>query len=74
MQLIFNAAQEQVAKQIYSVFKEVGYTNAHVAGVLGNANAESRLDPTTIEGVLDEPLQVGPKTQAAYNNMKDHFL
>lgn len=69
----FNAAQEQVAKQIYSVFKEVGYTNAHVAGVLGNANAESRLDPTTIEGVLDEPFQVGPKTQAAYNNMKDHF-
>lgn len=69
----FNVAQEAVARQVYSVFKEVGYTNAHVAGVLGNAMAESKLDPTTIEGVYGEPFQVGPKTQAAYNNMKDHF-
>ena len=69
----FNAAQEQVARQVYSVFKEIGYTNAHIAGSLGNAMAESKLDPTTVEGVYGEPFQVGPKTQYAYNNMKEHF-
>lgn len=63
----------ETAKLIYSTFKEVGYSNTHIAGVLGNAETESGVDPTTIEGVYSEPFNYGPKSQEAYNDMKGWF-
>ena len=68
-----NAQQEKTAKEVYSVFKGLGWSDIQIAGALGNAQVESMLDPTTVEGVYGEPFAVGPRTQAAYEDMEGHF-
>lgn len=68
-----NAQQEKTAKEVYSVFKGLGWSDIQIAGALGNAQVESMLDPTTVEGVYGEPFTVGPRTQAAYEDMESHF-
>lgn len=41
------------ANMIYSIMTENGFDEYEIAGVLGNMDAESGLDPTTIEGMYD---------------------
>lgn len=59
---------ETNAKKTYYVLKEMGYADENIAGVLGNWNTESSLDPTGVETIFDEPFNMGPKKTAA---MKD---
>lgn len=57
------------AKIIYTFFKSYGesagvgfeYSDAMVAGILGNWYHESGIDPTSVETVFDEKYGIGPK-------------
>ena len=49
-----NAEKEAQAKFIYSVFRSYGFNNASLAGILGNMDKESGLDPSAIEGIFSE--------------------
>lgn len=68
------ALKSQYARQTASVFKELGYDNEHIAGILGNWFAESGCDPTSIETIYDEKYQIGPKKRAAMANWQDFTL
>lgn len=68
------ALKHQYAMQTASVFKELGYDNEHIAGILGNWFAESGCDPTSIETIYDEKYQIGPKKRAAMSNWQDFTL
>lgn len=64
-----NAVMLENAKKVYSVMKTFGLSDEQIAGMLGNWQIESGIDPTTIEGIYDETQNVqGPKHQDA---MKD---
>lgn len=64
-----NAVMLENAKKIYSVMKTFGLSDEQIAGMLGNWQIESGIDPTTIEGIYDETQNIqGPKHQEA---MKD---
>ena len=64
-----DAAMMDNAKKIYSVMKTLGLSDEQIAGMLGNWQIESGIDPTTIEGIYDETQNIqGPKHQDA---MKD---
>ena len=53
------------AKYVYKWMKQFGVPDINIAGMLGNWTKESGIDPTGVEGIYDEPFQVGPKKQAA---------
>lgn len=53
------------AQKIYSVLKAAGLPDVNIAGVLGNWQCESMLDPTSIEGVYGEMYYVGSKKSSA---------
>lgn len=57
---------EENGKQLISVMKAYGLKDNQIAGMLGNFSHESGIDPTSIEGIYDEPRQMGSKkTKAA---------
>lgn len=60
------------AQQLYSVFKSYGLTDECIAGILGNLSTESGIDPTGIEGIYDEPFLLGPKKQAAIQDLSNY--
>lgn len=45
----------EMAKTAYAFFHELGYTDTNIAGILGNWDVESGIDPTSVELVYDEP-------------------
>lgn len=53
------------AQDIYSILSYVGMGDENIAGILGNFDAESKIDPTSAQSVLTEPFEVGPATEAA---------
>lgn len=57
------------AQDVYSVLTVYGLTDNEIAGVLGNWTAESGIDPTCVEGIYDEPYQIGPRKAEA---LADH--
>ena len=59
---------EENAIKVWSVFKEKGLTDEEIAGMLGNLEAESSIDPTCIEGIYDEPYQIGSRKQQAIDD------
>lgn len=64
-----DAVMFENAKKIYSVMKTFGLSDEQIAGMLGNWQIESGIDPTTIEGIYNEPKNIqGPRHQDA---MKD---
>jgi hypothetical protein len=64
-----DAVELKNAQQIYSIMNAYGLTDNEIAGVLGNWSVESGIDPTTIEGIYDEPQNInGPKHQNAIQN------
>lgn len=64
--------KEETAKRIYSVFHSYGFTNASIAGILGNIETESGLDPTCIEGIYDEYGYIGKRKTKAFANIDNH--
>lgn len=64
-----DAVMESNAKMLYSVFKGYGLSDECIAGILGNLFAEGSIDPTTIEGIYDEPHQVGPRKTVAFADL-----
>lgn len=55
---------EDHAKKVYSVLSYAGMNDQNIAGVLGNFQTESGIDPTSIQNIFDEPYKVGPKKEA----------
>lgn len=56
------------AQSIYSVYSAAGFSDIQIAGVIANFHYESvRLDPTSVEGIMDEEFTIGPRKQAAIN-------
>ena len=54
-----NAKELEVASQIYSFFKDLGYDYNQIVGVIANAGCESEMDPTCVETVYTEPFTIG---------------
>lgn len=46
---------DESARKLYSFFTQLGYTKTNIAGVFGNWEVESGLDPTAVETIFDEP-------------------
>lgn len=59
-----DAGMEEQAKRVYSVLSYAGMNDQNIAGVLGNFQTESAIDPTSIQNIFDEPYKVGPKKEA----------
>lgn len=53
------------AQTVYSVLAAWGMPKENIAGILGNWQMESGIDPTSVEGIYDERFNVGPKKKAA---------
>lgn len=60
-----DAQTEVNAKGLYSVYKEAGFSNVQIAGVLGNFHKESNIDPTSVEAIFNEPFSIGTRKQQA---------
>lgn len=52
------------AKAVYGIFKSMGMPDENIAGILGNWSQESGVDPTSVQGIFDEPYKIGPRKQA----------
>lgn len=53
------------AETIYGVFSSWGMSDENIAGMLGNFDVESGIDPTGVETIYDEPHQIGPRKSKA---------
>lgn len=66
------------AQKIYSFYHEFGAPDEHIAGILGNWEVESNLDPTCVEGdyyfLTGENYIIGPKKQAAFADLDAYTL
>lgn len=54
-----NAKQLENAKKIYAILAGAGMSDENVAGILGNWETESGIDPTSVETVTTEPYTIG---------------
>lgn len=70
----FDGDVVEIEKKIYSFFHEYGYSDEQIAGLLGCWLAESgsSLDFSAIEGIYDEPYQIGAKKQAALDDIDSY--
>lgn len=68
-----DANVERNALAVYSVFKTWGMPDENIAGILGNWTQESGVDPTSVEGIYDEPYQIGPRKQSAWDGGFSHM-
>ena len=59
---------ETNAKAVYSALSDFGMNDENIAGILGNWEAESSIDPTSLEGVFGEPYQLGPSKRSALDS------
>lgn len=60
-----SAQKKENAKAVYTIMKTDGYSDTWIAAILGNFEAESDIDPTSIESIYSEPYTIGPKKQKA---------
>ena len=50
------------ARHIYQAFHEYGLSDEQIAGMLSNLQEENGIDPTSVEGIYDEPYSMdGPR-------------
>ncbi|OLT27045.1 hypothetical protein BJF83_19535 [Nocardiopsis sp. CNR-923] len=63
-----SADMEAMAEDVYSILAGMGMQDENIAGVLGNFQHESRIDPTTVETIYNEPYEIGPRTREAEEN------
>lgn len=54
------------ARRIYSALSVWGLTDEEIAGMLSNIEAECGIDPTTIEGIYDEPYTMAGTRKSTY--------
>lgn len=57
-------AQEEEAEKIYGILSYAGMGDENIAGVLGNFQSESGIDPTAVENIATEQYTIGPLKQA----------
>ena len=62
----------QNAQTIYNNLKKQGFPDTNIAGILGNWNHESGIDPTSIEGISDEKQQIGSKKSKASSDFNTY--
>lgn len=61
---------DEYAAKAWAIGKAIGMSDEQAAGMLGNMDRESGLDPTTIEAIYDEPFNIdGPKKKAARDDV-----
>lgn len=60
-----NSDQNDMAKKVYKVLAGAGMPDENIAGILGNMEHESGLDPTSVEGIFTEPFTLGVNKKAA---------
>ena len=65
-------SKEANAKSIYKWLKELGVPNMQIAGVLSNWDAESGIDPTTIEGEYSSPYTMSDKKKQYASNITNY--
>ena len=53
----------------YSVFKVYGLADENIAGILGNWEYESGIDPTGVETIYNEPFSIGPRKYDAWQGL-----
>lgn len=58
---------EDAAQYIYQALSGMGMSDENIAGILGNWQIESGIDPTSVETIYDEPFEIGPKKQRAWD-------
>lgn len=61
-----SSSRDDNAELIYSVLAAWGMSDTNIAGVLGNWDAESTIDPTGVETIFGESHTIGPNKQAAW--------
>lgn len=59
---------EAMAEEVYSILAGMGMQDENIAGVLGNFQHESSIDPTAVETIYTEPYQIGPLKREAEEN------
>lgn len=62
-----DAIRLDYAQKIYSVLKTYGLPDENIAGVIGNWDQESWIDPTGVETIFSEKYHIGPRKQAAWD-------
>jgi hypothetical protein len=67
------ATTDENARAVYSVLKTLGMPDENIAGILGNWSQESGIDPTSVEGISDEPYQIGPRKKTAWDGGFTHI-
>ena len=67
-----DAKKKETAKKVYEVFHEYGLADEQIAGMLGNMDVESDIDPTCVEGVSGESYQMGTKKMEAFKDMNNY--
>lgn len=67
------ANTEANARVVYSVLSSWGMPEENIAGILGNWSQESGIDPTSVEGIYDEPYRIGPRKQAVWDGGFTHI-
>lgn len=63
----------ETAQKVVSALRTAGWSDEQIAGALGNAEAESKLDPTMVEGFYGEAFQMGPKKEDIFNNKRKYL-
>lgn len=63
-----DAKQNANAKTVYSVLAAWGMPKENIAGILGNWQAESHIDPTSVQGMFGSPFQMTDEKKAAAEN------
>lgn len=61
------------AETVYSVLSAWGMPDENIAGILGNWDAESGIDPTGVEGIYDEPFSIGSQKKKKLDNGTNTF-
>ncbi|MFB8764426.1 phage tail tip lysozyme [Nocardiopsis alba] len=60
--------REAMAEEIYSILAGMGMQDENIAGVLGNFQQESSIDPTAVETIYNEGYRIGPRKKDAEEN------
>src|SRR5690606_39225851 len=63
-----DATVEEQARLVYSVFKEWGMPDEDIAGILGNWDAESGIDPTSVQNFPVRTYMMTSEKQSAAQN------
>lgn len=67
-----NGTEDKEAQKIYSVLRTYGLKDNTIAGILGSWHRESHVDPTSVEGIFDEPYEIGPRKKEALSHLASY--